>query len=93
MSMNELSLGTVHGCVRARDNRSLSLAACLMCVGTVTATAQLTTPQQFFGHEIGADYMLPNYQQLTEYWRILEAESDRMTMVDIGAARSRRRLE
>ncbi len=33
--------------------------------------------QKFFGHEIGADYVLPDHRQLTEYWKILEQESDR----------------
>jgi hypothetical protein len=44
----------------------------------------LTTPEAFFGHQIGADYELPNYTQLTEYWRTLATESDRMTLRSIG---------
>jgi hypothetical protein len=48
------------------------------------AQQRLTSPEQQFGHAIGADYVLPNYQALTAYWRKLDAESDRMTMVDIG---------
>ena len=71
--------------------RALFLAAIVMLVGSVPFHAQLTTPEQFFGHEIGADYVLPNYRQLTEYWRILERESDRMTMVDIGETAEGRR--
>ncbi|MGV3722943.1 MAG: M14 family metallopeptidase, partial [Actinomycetota bacterium] len=45
---------------------------------------KVTSPLTFFGHEIGADYVLPNYQQLTEYWRKLDRESDRMRMVEMG---------
>ncbi len=48
-----------------------------------TAT-ELTTPAEFFGHELGADYVLPSYRQLTEYWQTLAAESDRMEVVSIG---------
>ena len=44
----------------------------------------ITTPTEFFGHEIGADYILLNYTQLVDYWQVLADESDRMTMVDIG---------
>ena len=44
----------------------------------------LTTPEQFFGHQIGADYELPNYTQLTEYWRTLATQSERMTLRSIG---------
>ena len=49
------------------------------------ATAlRITTPQQFFGHPIGADYVLPNYTKFTEYVRKLDAESDRMVVQSIG---------
>ena len=51
---------------------------------TRTAVPRVTTPEQFFGHEIGADYVLPNYTQFTEYWRKLDAESDRMMVQSIG---------
>ena len=37
------------------------------------APLRITTPEQFFGHQIGADYVLPNYTQLTEYWQKLDA--------------------
>jgi hypothetical protein len=59
-------------------------AATLASTRAVQAQQRLTSPEQQFGHAIGADYVLPNYQALTAYWRKLDAESDRMTMVDIG---------
>ncbi len=71
--------------------RACIIAVCVLLIGSAGAYAQLTTPEQFFGHEIGADYVLPNYRQLTEYWRILESESDRMKMVDIGETAEGRR--
>lgn len=63
-----------------------ALAFTLAALAPAAAGAQqrLTTPEQQFGHGIGADYVLPNYQQLVAYWRKLDAESDRMKMVDIG---------
>ena len=48
------------------------------------AQQRLTTPEQHFGHPIGADYVLPDYQDLLAYWRGLDGESDRMTLADIG---------
>src|SRR5688572_9510247 len=56
---------------------STSLLLCLaLCLAPLTARAaeapapeRVTTPVQFFGHQLGADYVLPNYQQLTAYWR------------------------
>jgi hypothetical protein len=43
-----------------------------------------TTPEAFFGHQIGADYVLPNYTKFTEFVRKLDAESDRMIVQSIG---------
>jgi hypothetical protein len=50
----------------------------------VWAQHRVTTPEQQFGHEIGADYVLPNYAQLHEYWIKLANESDRMILDTIG---------
>jgi hypothetical protein len=46
--------------------------------------AHLTTPRQFFGHEIGADYQLPDYEQLVGYWRRLASQSGRIRVVEMG---------
>ncbi|MEO7042930.1 MAG: M14 metallopeptidase family protein [Gemmatimonadaceae bacterium] len=46
--------------------------------------ASITTPKQQFGHNIGDDYWLPNYDQFSTYWHKLAGESDRMKLVDIG---------
>ena len=48
------------------------------------ATAQLTTPEEQFGYQIGTDYQLVNYQGLTDYWHLLARQSDRMTVESIG---------
>jgi hypothetical protein len=44
----------------------------------------VTTPEEEFGHPIGADYVLPNYTQLMGYWQKLAGESDRMVLDTIG---------
>ena len=58
----------------------------------VAASAQqaVTTPEQQFGHEIGADYKLINYTELYEYFQKLAGESDRMTVEDIGLTEEER---
>jgi len=48
------------------------------------AQKHITTPREQFGHDIGEDYFLVNYAQMTAYWKKLDQESDRMTMVDVG---------
>jgi hypothetical protein len=46
--------------------------------------AGITSPKQEWGKDLGSDYFLANYQQLMAYWRKLDKESDRMTVVEIG---------
>jgi hypothetical protein len=60
----------------------LALAAAF----AVPAGAQhrVTTPEEQFGHEIGADYELITYEELHEYWIKLAGESDRMVLDTIG---------
>ncbi|MEX2662940.1 MAG: M14 metallopeptidase family protein, partial [Vicinamibacterales bacterium] len=51
---------------------------------SLAAQTRVTTPRQQFGFDIGADYHLANYTQLADYWRKLDAESDRMVVQEIG---------
>ena len=39
------------------------------------APQRVTSPEEFFGHAIGADYVLPNYTKFTEYVRKLDNEA------------------
>ncbi|MGZ5479339.1 MAG: M14 family metallopeptidase [Candidatus Aminicenantales bacterium] len=48
------------------------------------AAARITSPREQFGFSIGDDYQLVNYKQLAAYWKKLDAESDRLTVVEIG---------
>src|SRR5262245_38022805 len=66
--------------------------ACLLCGFVADASqesrkaAAVTTPKDHFGFNIGDDYCLANYQQLTTYWAKLERESDRLKVVNIGTS-------
>ncbi|HYK76108.1 MAG TPA: M14 metallopeptidase family protein [Daejeonella sp.] len=53
----------------------LSLTVCL---------AQIPTPKEHFGFNIGDDYQLANYTQTEAYFKKLAASSDRVKLVDIG---------
>lgn len=68
--------------------RSLALTSVTVALLAVAPAAQapskLTTPEQFFGHKIGADYVLPNYDKFSAFIRLLDKESDRMTVQSIG---------
>ncbi len=58
--------------------------AFLLQAAPVAAQERVTSPVEFFGHEIGADYVLFNYEQLHEYWIRLANESDRMVLDTLG---------
>ncbi|MHB1194878.1 MAG: M14 family metallopeptidase [Longimicrobiales bacterium] len=61
---------------------ALTLAAAFAT--PVWAQHRVTTPEQHFGHQIGADYVLPTYTQLHQYFIKLAGESDRMLLDTIG---------
>jgi hypothetical protein len=63
--------------------RGLSLL--LLFVGSLAqAQGKITTPKEFFGHNIGDDYWLATYDQFVDYWKKIDAESDRMRVIEIG---------
>ena len=72
--------------MRFRLTEALVLGLFLSTATTDAVLAQepVTTPEQQFGHEIGADYELVNYTELYDYFTKLAGESDRMTVQDIG---------
>src|SRR5215472_14912790 len=48
------------------------------------ATSALPTPMAEWKHNIGDDYFLVDYKQLTAYWTKLAKVSNRLHVVDIG---------
>lgn len=67
--------------------RHVLLAGVIAAVIAGTGAAQtssITTPKEQFGFNLGDDYQLTNYTQLSEYWHKLASESDRMKLVDMG---------
>jgi zinc carboxypeptidase len=68
---------------RVRTSICLALAAAVFAA-PLSAQHRVTTPEEQFGHEIGADYELINYQELHDYWIKLANESDRMILDTIG---------
>ena len=70
--------------------RSASAIALLLSFAllpaTIPAQSRITSPLEEFGHNIGDDYFLANYAQLTKYWQKLDRQSDRMKVVRIGTS-------
>ena len=61
-----------------------TMLAVALVAATGSAQTKITTPQEQFGVNIGDDYQLINYTQLTDYWRKLDAESPRMRLEEMG---------
>lgn len=51
---------------------------------TVFGQSQIPHPRETFGHEVGADYKLADYDQMLEYYDKLAASTDRVQMIEIG---------
>ncbi len=60
------------------------LTLCLLTAATTYAQTRITTPKEEFGSNIGDDYFLANYRQISAYWHKLDRESDRMIVREIG---------
>src|SRR5262245_59274679 len=67
---------------------AISRAAVVMVATSVLAApaaqTAITTPKAQLGFNFGDDYQLANYQQIADYWRKLDAESDRLVLQEIG---------
>jgi hypothetical protein len=50
----------------------------------IYAQNNITTPKQAIGHDVGEDYFLASYTQLSDYWKKLAQESDRLLLKEIG---------
>ena len=62
----------------------LVLAVCLSVAPLLAAQGRLTSPREQLGWNVGDDYRLATYTQLTAYWQKLDSESDRLRLVSIG---------
>ncbi|HEV8145167.1 MAG TPA: M14 metallopeptidase family protein, partial [Bryobacteraceae bacterium] len=69
--------------------RAFRISLPLLLIAAALAPAQtarkITTPKEELGFNIGDDYQLANYTQLTAYWKKLAQQApDRMKLVEIG---------
>jgi hypothetical protein len=72
------------------SRRAVVAAAVLLSVAAYQArprsqaSSPVTSPRQQFGADIGDDYFLATYAQFEDYWKRIDAESDRVRLVPIG---------
>lgn len=64
----------------------LAIAGVFGAVLTPAAGAQnaITAPEEFFGHQLGADRILARWDRIVEYFELLEEESDRIQVTNMG---------
>lgn len=58
------------------------LGLALVC--GLASARDVTTPKQFLGFDVCADYQLADYGQLSAYWKLLEKESGRLHVQSMG---------
>jgi hypothetical protein len=61
-----------------------AVTAAICAAPDPAAQSAITTPKAHLGFSFGDDYQLANYKQIADYWRKLDAESDRMILQEIG---------
>jgi len=62
------------------------LGAALLAVASAPASAQVPTPESVLGFRVGADFKLATYEQALEYFRRLDAASDRLALREVGTS-------
>lgn len=65
---------------------SLFSALMLLCITGITAYAQVPSPADVYGFEVGADYKLANYDMMLDYYNQLDAATDRVKKIEIGTS-------
>ncbi len=69
--------------------RLFSILLALVCAGFITRIAvaqsqQITSPETFFGFRMGADRKMARWEKLVEYYKLLERQSPKIKVVDMG---------
>jgi hypothetical protein len=62
----------------------LILASSPLRRGEVRAENQVTSPEKFFGFQLGADRQMARWDKMVEYYKVLEKASPRIKVVDMG---------
>ena len=70
--------------LRRARHAALAAAVASAFVPALTAQGRVTSPKEQFGWTIGDDYRLVTYTQLSDYWKKLDGESDRLKLLSIG---------
>ena len=70
----------------------LPLLISLVFSHQLIAQNKITTPKEALGFDVGEDYFLASYTQLSDYWKKLAQESDRLYLLEIGKTAEGRQM-
>src|SRR5262245_39241805 len=62
----------------------VAILAAALLVPAIPALAAVETPESHFGHKMGADRKLLDWDKVVSYFRALEKSSDRIRVDDLG---------
>ena len=79
--MNTTRSAVVRSAVRVVTRLMIAMA---VAAPALNAQGNITSPKEFFGHNIGDDYFLATYTQFQAFWKKMDAESNRMVVEEIG---------
>ena len=66
--------------------QKLAIIALFLLSSLGLFSQNITTPETYFGFKPGSDHMLMTYEQLTDYLKLLDSQSDRLQMFQIGSS-------
>src|SRR5215510_1501904 len=66
--------------------RRIVFALCLVASVSASAQSRIPTPESVVGFAPGAEHKLATYDQTIEYFKKLDAASDKMTLVEAGTS-------
>ncbi len=57
---------------------------CIFCSAPPDGSGQIKAPEDFVGHKIGEDRQLFGWEKVTDYYRMLDDQSDRVAVLELG---------
>ena len=62
----------------------LPILSILLLFVNISSAQKIKSPEEVFGYPMGTDRELINWQQIHDYFRMLDADSDRLKLVELG---------
>jgi len=63
---------------------ALVLAGSWLATRALHAQGQVTSPEKFFGFQLGADRKIARWDKIVEYYKLLEKQSSKLKVIDMG---------